>query len=112
MWCMDGPNDAGCLLPIDGIRQVSEDVVVLSIVFIDGESWRFVVFLYDDKFLAVTNSQGNCWCCDNVTILSLLDHVIANSLGLILAEYQAGPSGGRCRPWCLPCDERCQKLTI
>ena len=47
-------------------------------MFIDGESWRFVVFLSrDGKLMAVTNGGGKCWCCDDVTILVPLDHVLA-----------------------------------
>ena len=46
-------------------------------IFIDGESWRFVVYLFGDgKLMAVTNSGGKCWCCDDVTILLPLDHVL------------------------------------
>ena len=81
-WCMDGPDDAGCLLTIDDIGKLNEQVVALqrdTTVFIDGESWRFVVFLSGDgKSLAITNGGGKCWCCDDVTILVPLDHVLAN----------------------------------
>ena len=81
-WCMDGPDDAGCLLAIDDIAKLNEQVVALqrdTTVFIDGESWRFVVFLSGDgKLMAVTNGGGKCWCCDDVTILVPLDHVLPN----------------------------------
>ena len=81
-WCMDGPDDAGCLLAIDDIAKLNEQVVALqrdTTVFIDGESWRFVVFLSGDgKLMAVTNGGGKCWCCDDVTILVPLDHVLVN----------------------------------
>ena len=81
-WCMDGPDDAGCLLAIDDIGKLNEQVVALqrdTTVFIDGESWRFVVFLSGDgKLMAVTNGGGKCWCRDDVTILVPLDHVLAN----------------------------------
>ena len=70
---MDWPDDAGYLRAVDDIGQLNEQVVVLhrdTTVFIDGESWRFVVFLSGDgKLLAVTNGGGKCWCCDNVTQL-------------------------------------------
>ena len=81
-WCMDGPDDAGCLLAIDDIGKLNEQVVALqrdTTVFIDGESSRFAVFLSGDgKLMAVTNGGGKCWCCDDVTILVPLDHVLAN----------------------------------
>ena len=81
-WCMDWPDDAECLLAIDDIGKLNEQVVALqrdTTVFIDGESWRFVVFLSGDgKLMAVTNGGGKCWCCDDVTILVPSDHVLAN----------------------------------
>ena len=62
-WCMDRLDDAGCLLVVDDIGQLNEQVVMLqrdTTVFSDGESWCFVVLLCaDGKLLAVTNGCGN-----------------------------------------------------
>ena len=81
-WCLDGPDDAGCLLAIDDIGKLNEQVVALqrdTTMFIVGESRRFVVFPSGDgKSMALTNGGGKCWCCDDVTILVPLDHVLAN----------------------------------
>ena len=92
-WCIDGPDDACCLLAMDIIGQVNEPVLVLqreTIVFIDGESWRFVVLLCGDgKLMAITNGGGKCWCCDDVTILRPLDHVFEHVLwGSFLRSIQ------------------------
>ena len=81
MWlCIDGRDDAGCLLAVHDIGQLNEQVVVLhrdTTAFIDGESWRFLVFLsWDGKLMAVTNGGRKCWCCDDVTILRPLHHVV------------------------------------
>ena len=77
---MDVPDDAGCLLAVDDMGQLNEQVVVLQrdiTVLIDGESWPFVVFLSGNgKLMAVTNGGGKCWCCDDVTILRPLDYVL------------------------------------
>ena len=77
---MDGQDDAGCLLVMDDIGQLNEQVDVLqadTIFFIDGESWRFVVFLPGDvKLMALMNGGGNCWRCDDVTILCPSDPVL------------------------------------
>ena len=65
-------------------------------VFIDGESWRFVVFLSrDGKLMAVTNSGGKCWTSDDVTILRPLEHVLehvrwGSFLRSIKADCQVG----------------------
>ena len=79
-WCMEGRNDGGCLLGVDDIGQLNEQVVLLqrdTIVFIDGESCRFMVFLSGDgKLMAVTNGAESCWCCDHGTILRPLEHVL------------------------------------
>ena len=79
---MDWPDDAGCLLAIDDIGKLNEQVVPLlrdTTVFIDGESLWFVVFLSGDgKLMAVTNGGGKCCYSDDVTILVPLDHVLAN----------------------------------
>ena len=91
---MDGLDDVGCLLAVDDIGQLNEQVVVLhrdTTIFIDGESWRFVVFLSADaKLIAVTNGGQKCWCCDDVTILRPLDHVPEHGrLGSFLRSIKA-----------------------
>ena len=79
-WCMDGLHDARCLLVVDDIGQLNEQVVVLhrdTTFFINGESRRFMVFLSGDgTLMAVTNGGGKCWCCDDYTILRPLHHVL------------------------------------
>ena len=61
-WCMHGPYDAGCLLPLDDIGQMNEQVIALqrdTTMLIDGEWVRFVSFLPGDGHLmAVTNGRG------------------------------------------------------
>ena len=93
-WCIDGADDAGCLLAVDDIGQLNEQVVALqryTTVFIDGESWRFMVFLSGDgKLMAVTNGGDKYWCCDDVTILRPFDHVLEHvRLGSFLRTIKA-----------------------
>ena len=79
-WCMDRAEDAGCLLAVDNIGQPNEQVVVFhrdTTIFIGGDFWRLLVFLLGDgTLMAVTNGGRKGWCCNDVTFLCPLDHVL------------------------------------